>query len=382
MRFLNVKSIKTKVILICTAVVFLVLSVSGTIMLQLVRSNEAQKARGRLKVYAELINDQIVQTIDAADFNREFASWDALGWSDYDVEGCILGTAGNAVGIPIAPMEFTRLRFNDSAVVQALAGEEGFSVNKRGLDLNGAERTWIIYAKPVTKGDDAYIILTRMNAQAMNDNLSMLTFMLVVTVFISLISTGLLWSVFATRTLTEPIFALTRHAKDMANGNLHTEITVHSQDEIGQLAESFNHMAKELSNNLSTMASEKNKSEALLYNMTDGVLAYDATGQLIHANAACGEMLPMENIDLQQADMRETLTKLGFDADEVFRLNPEEARESNYSLDDRYIKASVNPYRSQQGEVDGFIIVLQDVTKHTKLDNMRKEFVANVSHPQ
>jgi two-component system sensor histidine kinase VicK len=368
------KSITLKVILICTTVVFLVLVISGTIMLQMVRSNEIQKARVRLKEYAERINDLIVQTHDQENFNSELAQWDTLGWSAYDVQGCIL----NNLGIPIAPFEFTSLRFNDSAVIRALAGEEDISVNKRGMDLNGTEKNWIVYAMPVAKGGDRYVIMTRMNAQAMNDNLSTLTVMLIMTVLITLILTGLLWSIFATGTLTEPIIALTRHAKEIAGGNLNTEISVHSQDEIGQLADSFNFMAKELSNTLSTMASEKNKSEALLHNMTDGVLAYDAAGQLIHANAACGEMLPID--DMQQASLHEMLSKLGFDADAVRRLAPEEALDSTFELGDRYITASVNPYRNRTGAVDGFIIVLQDVTKHTKLDNMRKEFVANVSH--
>jgi two-component system sensor histidine kinase VicK len=91
-------------------------------------------------------------------------------------------------------------------------------------------------------------------------------------------------------------------------------------------------------------------------------------------------MLPINDVDLQQVSMREALSRLGYDADEISRMSPEETKESTFSLGDRYITASVNPYRSQYGVVDGFIIVLQDVTKHTKLDNMRKEFVANVSH--
>jgi two-component system sensor histidine kinase VicK len=137
-------------------------------------------------------------------------------------------------------------------------------------------------------------------------------------------------------------------------------------------------MAKELKATLNSMVTEKNKSEAILQNTSHGVLAYDVAGVLIHANTASIELLP--GVDNPDMLVRQTLTLLGFEPEEIYHLSPEETRETTYENSQLVISASVTPYSSQQGRLDGFIIVLQDITRQAKLENMRKEFVANVSH--
>ena len=91
--------------------------------------------------------------------------------------------------------------------------------------------------------------------------------------------------------LIDPILNLTERSKELAKGNLDKTIPVNSQDEIGQLTESFNYMAKELGTTISNIETEKSKLEVLLYNMTDGVLAYDGKGKLMHSNSICQELL-------------------------------------------------------------------------------------------
>jgi two-component system sensor histidine kinase VicK len=216
-----------------------------------------------------------------------------------------------------------------------------------------------------------------MSAAAMNENLNQLTISIVVMVFMALVLTGLLWFV-STSTLTKPILELTRHAKDIAQGNFEKVIEVRSNDEIGQLTDSFNQMARELNLYLSTLALEKSKHEAVLHNMTDGVLAYDSEGAIIHANNASSELLRYD--DLSSVPAREMLARLGFDIDAVYALAPDSVLESALVVEGRHITACCSPYTNQSGAVDGFIIVLQDTTKHARLDTMRRDFVANVSH--
>ena len=365
-------SIKIKLIVICTAVVLIVMIVSGTFMLLTVKNSEIQKSREILKTYALYINEQIIQTYDEpAQFINANVVWDMLAYAPYDIQGFILDNTGH----PFAPLEYGSLLINDSSIIAALTGEEGFSSGKHAQDINGTEKEWLCYAMPVKKGETIYVIFTRMSAENMNENLSQLTFTFIMMVIIALALTSILWFLYG-NTLTGPVIALTRHAKEMAAGELGNEIEVHSKDEIGQLTESFNFMAKELNNTVSTMASEKNKSEAILHNMTDGVLAYDASGKIIHANSASGELLQFD--DIHKISVDEMLERLGFDAAEL--QNPETIRESTNLIADRYVYSCVTPYMSKFNRVDGYVIVLQDVTKHTKLDIMRKEFVANVSH--
>ena len=366
-------SIRIKMVLIFATVVLIVMSVSGSIMLINVRNNEIDNAREQLMRRAVSVNEQIVQTFPPGHlWIEEFLLRPPAGGQD--IQEVIL----SEIGAPIVPLEFGRFQFVDQAVISAMAGEPGFSVGTRGPDFNDREQEWITLTMPVEREGTRYIILTRMSAGPINDRLSQLTASIVVMVLMALVITAGLWFVFAT-TLSAPIVGLTRRAKDMAQGHLDKELPVHSRDEIGQLTESFNHMAKELNLMVSTLALEKNKHEAVLHNMTDGVLAYDAQGQITHANSTAIALLQFD--DLERQTLTEMLPQLGFDPDEINNLSPDQVLEATITPSaDRYISANCSPYTNQLGVVDGFVIVLRDITRQARLDNMRREFVANVSH--
>ena len=368
------KTIKTKLIAIYAAVVLVVMSGSGTFILWTVRNMEVWQTQQALLSHASAINEQIVQVNTQEGFWGA-PEWLILGQSEYGIEGVLL----DDLGIPIAPEPFVlaNIRFNDRSLKDAMLGVEGFNVGSRGLHLNGFEQTWFTFAMPVTVDDDTFIIYTRVSTRVMDERLSSLTFYLVMMVLVSLVVTVVFWF-FLSNTITDPILALTRHAKAIAGGDFSHEIKVQSNDEIGQLAYNFNYMAHELRATLSRVASEKNKREAFLQNTSHGVLAYDAPGTLIHANNASAELL--QGVDINSLHVRQALELLDIDPEDVFALQPGEVRESVYKDGESFLAVTATSYTDETGEVDGYVLVLQDITRQRKLDNMRKEFVANVSH--
>jgi two-component system sensor histidine kinase VicK len=159
----------------------------------------------------------------------------------------------------------------------------------------------------------------------------------------------------------------------MAKGRLEQRVTVRSNDEIGQLTRSFNIMARELRKTVVEMEDQKNRLEIVLHNMTDGVLAFDDKGNLIHINKICYEMLKLDNVRI---NLDWLLDKLKLDIDSI---HPDTIAEITLNENGKYISVSLIPY-SVNNKVSGIIAVLHDITKHRQLDEMRKEFVANVSH--
>ncbi|MDR1572151.1 MAG: cell wall metabolism sensor histidine kinase WalK, partial [Clostridiales Family XIII bacterium] len=101
------------------------------------------------------------------------------------------------------------------------------------------------------------------------------------------------------RSITVPINDVTEKAKKMALGDFSQEVSVKSDDEIGRLAEMFNLLRKELDRTLSEVSSEKNKLEAILKNMADGLIAIDLSGGIMHANPAAMEMLRFDEDDVR-----------------------------------------------------------------------------------
>ena len=98
-------------------------------------------------------------------------------------------------------------------------------------------------------GEVAYIVYTRLDAGDMQSSLNETTKTIIIAVAIALFLAAIMGYVFA-QTLTVPILALTKGAKNMAEGKLKQSLQVRSNDEIGQLTSSFNDMAAELKNNV------------------------------------------------------------------------------------------------------------------------------------
>jgi len=369
-------SLKLKLVIVYSAVILIVMIVSGTVMLWNVRNMELDRAYDLLSARVNSIETLIVNEYEISQFNTA-GEWDILGLSEYEIEGMIT----NDIGMPIAPMAFVvlrpMLRPSSEALNFAVAGVEHFSLGRTSPTLDGPDVQWISFARPVTKNGATIIIYARMTTELMNNNLGQTALSLVIMTGASLILTFVLWF-FLANTLTAPIRKLADYAKAIASGNFTRQMMPKSTDEIGHLIYSFNEMADALSGSLEDMASERNKREAILQNTTHGVLAYDAEGVLTHANNASVDLI--SNVDVATATLEEVLTTIGLDPDDVRNLKPEELREIIYQESDLFILACVTMYTSQTDRVGGFIIVLQDVSRQAKLENMRKEFVANVSH--
>jgi two-component system sensor histidine kinase VicK len=340
--------------------------VSGTFMLMQMRSNETDKARTQLKECADKINGEIISGNKSAELFQD--AFENLIMPQ-GVQGCILDVSKQ--NQTLAPTQFLNMRFYDSAIENAMSGSDGvgFNLSKKDIDVNNTAKEWLTYA--VLAGDNSrYIIYTRIDASPINENLSKITMTIFFMVIIGLVLSGVLGFLLS-NALTRPIIELTRVAKAMAGGDLNQNIKVYSNDEIGQLSQTITEMAQEINQYIITSDSEKNKMETILHNMTDGVLAYDSGDTLIHANSASEELLNLG--DLKRIPAKDVMNYLGFE-DGI------DQKESTIATGDKFILSTAAYYLDINGNKAGVVVVIQDVTKMTKLDNMRKEFVANVSH--
>ena len=184
------------------------------------------------------------------------------------------------------------------------------------------------------------------------------------------------------RTVTGPIVKVTRRAREMAQGDFDGQIDVRADDEIGQLARVFNHLARRLKETIGEMSREKSKVEAIVSHMANGLLAVDGSGRVILLNPACGEML---GIDPQGCLGKAVATLPGLDlgdpVQEVLAGQRVEVMEFVTGRPPgRVLTAKFAPFLDEAGGVSGVVIVLQDITDQRRLDELRREFIANVSH--
>lgn len=199
--------------------------------------------------------------------------------------------------------------------------------------------------------------------------------------FIALLITVFLGYLIAS-SITEPIRDVTKKAEEMAMGNFDQFVEVRSDDEIGQLANMFNHLTLKLKDTIQEMDLERSKLDTIFSYMAEGVIAVDTNSEIIHANPIALELLNLKKIELEKyIDLEKALPLQIINIGDI-DYNDEKTLEgeTNFEIGSQVYKVKYAPFKNEKKDIGGLIIVFQDITKEHKLDNIRKEFVANVSH--
>ncbi|MCX7614274.1 MAG: cell wall metabolism sensor histidine kinase WalK, partial [Clostridiales bacterium] len=224
------------------------------------------------------------------------------------------------------------------------------------------------------QGGAHYIIYIKDSKQDLKD-LTWTLFAITVQAMLFGLIIAVLLSFFLSKTMTTPIEELTKSATLIASGEFQKKLEVHSTDEIGILTSTFNDMAQVLKDTLEEVEGEKNKLNTLFLHMADGVAAFTEEGRLLHMNPAAQKMLGT-NFDPELtykevfSDLR---TPTDMDAAEKGYL------ESEYKKNGRDFLIFFAPFGVPDGG-DGLMAVIHDITEQRRLDEARREFVANVSH--
>ena len=251
----------------------------------------------------------------------------------------------------------------------ALLGEVG--------DKSDASLSYMDVAIPITRGGRDYVIYVKDNKQ----NVQNLTTQLVTLILEALtfgIAISVLLSFLLSKTLVTPIQRLTEGAEEVAEGDFSHKIDVDSKDEIGVLTATFNDMATQLRDTLQEVESERNKLDTLFLHMTDGVVAFSRTGDIIQSNPASevmlGTPLPIGG-EVSYSSLFGDLAPL-----EAVLSEGQEFVEGTREQGGRSLELLLAPFDKDHQDQAGVLVVIHDVTERHKTEEMRKEFVANVSH--
>lgn len=185
------------------------------------------------------------------------------------------------------------------------------------------------------------------------------------------------------RRLTLPLEEMRLAAERYALGNLSHRVPVPDSKELGELAEVLNRLAKELGEKIALLEHQRNEQGAMFASMLEGVVAIDESERVINLNPAAERLLGIRaegalNHSLQEAIRNSDLHKL---VDLAFlKGEPVEGDIVLYNGEERYLQTHVTTLRNSVGRSVGALVVLNDVTRLRKLENLRRDFVANVSH--
>ena len=189
---------------------------------------------------------------------------------------------------------------------------------------------------------------------------------------------GVLVAIFLSKFIIYPINKLIKSAEKIVDDDKNINKRKKSSD-ARDLENVFGVMTTELKEKLSEVSTQKNQIETILLHMTDGIIAFNMKGEIILINPAAKKFLSIRPEDNTFEDIFKKF-KLDINMEKIIYLENWTSTEQRIQVEDTYMNVFFAPFKNETDRPDGVIAVIQDITEHVKLDNMQKEFVADVSH--
>lgn len=379
-------SLYFKIVLILVIFMMTVMCVIGTILVNSVNSfymDQFVTTMDKSFAPSGQLRDELMSALPGDDFaSQQFNILNSysgiLGIDDYR-DFYILDTDGEYLEGSDAQRGSSLKK--TANLLAAMRGEE---LNTQPLGSDFAD-----YATKLESGSKGCIIYVRDSM----DEMQQFTWRLFAIILQALMF-GLIFAIvlafFLSKAITSPIQSLTAGAKLIAKGEFTSRIDVHSHDEIGTLADTFNYMKNTLKSTLDEVSGEHQKLETLFAYLRDGVVAFTEDGRIMHVNQSFTDLFGA-NYDADFS-FSKLVSLLGidyrpdFDVKYVDRDDPNRSSDgynvSDVMFDGKVLDVSFAKfhYTADNSQHDGILAVIHDETGRYELDRSRREFVANVSH--
>ena len=283
--------------------------------------------------------------------------------------------------------DYLSKRSFDPQVSQVLKTGESAKKIQTNADTN--RRVWL-YVSPIKKDNEVVGAISLMaDIESVYQDLVGITKIFTVGTILSILITTIIGFI-ASKTVTSSIEKMSAQVKTMASENYGTVVGINTNDEIGDLAKVFNQISKRIKEEQDVTETERRKLATIIESMMDGIITTDTNGKVILINTSAGDMI----------DASENEILIGKDALKLLNISEYnsigeiiEAEDSllvSVSQDEeglllraefsKILKEENGDLAQVSTELEGYIIVLYDVTDQERQERERREFVSTVSH--
>lgn len=269
-------------------------------------------------------------------------------------------------------------------VEPALAGETGFALrHSRTLG-----ESMLYAAIPVKLGADRHqgalrlaIAITPVETMLSDLHRTMLGIGVAVTVLAALLS------LYSARRISRPLEEMKRGAEQLTKGRIDQLVRIdsaHMSVEMAGLAASINQMAEQINRRIRIIIQQRNELEAVFSSMADSVVAIDADKKVIRMNQAATGLFALPS-EVVKGKAVEGVIRNAYLLEMIdITLRHNLAQEQKVTLfngaDPIILEVHAVPLRDEDNSSMGVLLVMNDLTKLNRLETVRQDFVANVSH--
>ncbi|URN94495.1 MAG: cell wall metabolism sensor histidine kinase WalK [Candidatus Pristimantibacillus lignocellulolyticus] len=375
-------SFRTRLTIIIISMVALSVVASGLLMLNTFKENHIQVLEETLEREMRLIAAQMDWVSgDNEDVINYYTNQATMLQELMDSRVTFIKSDGTVLG----DSSFKATEMDNHSSREEIIGalESGIGKSIRASDT--LHKSMLYVAIPITNDiiDDTYVIRLAMSLDEVEQSINSLTMVLIVGLIILFVIAALT-SYRIALSLTKPLEKITQVAKRIKNMDYRARVEGIKQDEIGELGNAINAMAESLQIQMARIRQNENHLQSVLSNMINGVVMMDANGLILIMNERAENILgvsarkligkPYSDIK-QQYELSQLIVE-GYDTKEFIH---EEI--TFYYPEERLLELNLVPiYHGNSSDFGGILLVLQDVSAIRRLERMRSEFVANVSH--
>lgn len=314
-------------------------------------------------------NNELVINLIKNDNLKDKESFFKNNLHNLDIRVTYINKQGNVIYDSVADTESMNNHNDRPEIKEARANGIGFS-DRYSISVH---RKMVYVA---TSFNDGFIIRSSMPVELIYSfenkyiRFYLLTLVLVL-IFAALVSSRL------SQAIVRPIKDLQNITSNVARGELNNRVTTISKDEIGDLGRAFNNMADKLEHSIKEVTEKQNRLEAILKSMDSGVIAIDKNSKVIMINPYAEEIFGL-NKNIIGQNLMDIIRN--FELENIFKHSSHDYNEIKLLWPrERELRIKTADIINL-GEFIGKVAVVQDITDIKRLENMRSQFIANVSH--
>jgi len=266
-------------------------------------------------------------------------------------------------------------------IVQALAGKVGSSQRFSTTTL----QQMLYVAIPIRSNDTVTGVLrTSVPLTAIETELHSLYLRIAIGIVIVIIFASTV-TFFIARTISQPLEQMKNDSLRFAHGDFKGKIVVAGSEEIVGLAQAMNKMALQLDERMRAVLGKSNELETVLSSMIEGVIAVDLDEKVLYMNESAQKQLDIDQHDVQGKALLEVVRNIELLRFIQHTLSQDEQTEKTIVFhmgkrDERILQVHGAQLFDAKKKRIGALVVTNDVSRLLRLENLRRDFVANVSH--
>jgi two-component system phosphate regulon sensor histidine kinase PhoR len=333
-----------------------------------------------LQLVVEVIRPQVAETLKTATPANIDALCKQFGHADEgQVRLTIIAVSGEVLGDSVENPAAMENHSNRPEVIEAL--DKGFGRSIRPSPTLGPNMMYV--AMPLKQGDRTMAVVRSAVPITAVERTLWTTYAHIAWSGAAVAIGAAVLSLLISKRITSPIVQMKRIAQLFAAGQLDVRVPAVGAAELDELARALNEMAVQLEDRILMVTRQRNESQAVLSSLGEGVLAVDSQGHVVSINKAAAQLLNLDPARTQGHNIEEVVRNVDLQRFIRDTLSSDQPAESDVSFVEeggRFFHVRGTQLLNPGSEHGGAAIVLSDQTAIHQLDNVRKDFVANVSH--